>query len=376
MRFLTAGESHGKSLVGIVDDFPSGVTIDQNFINQQLKRRQSGYGRGQRMDIEEDTVEFLSGLNKGVSTGNPISFLIANLDWKNWKNNKEKPIYNPRPGHADLNGVIKYHLKGIRDVIERSSARETAARVCAGALAREFLSGLGINIYSYVDNIGGITVKQPVSMNVELWAQIENSELRVPDKDMESKIKLKIKSAGQQGDTLGGSFKVLATNVPPGLGTYSQWDKRLDGMLAQHVMSIPAIKAVEVGDGFDARNISGTEFHDEIFYSKTKQFYRKTNHCGGIEGGISNGQDIILGAVMKPIPTTTRGLKSVNIKTKQPEISLKERSDVCAVPSASIVAEAMMAIVLAGAVQDKFGRDSMEEILKSYNHWKKYYRSI
>ncbi|MDD3776557.1 MAG: chorismate synthase [Actinomycetota bacterium] len=376
MRYLTAGESHGKYLMGIIDDYPSGVNIDIDFVNRELGRRQVGYGRGNRMKIEQDKVEFISGLSQGSSTGNPISFLIPNKDFKNWNDKQEEPLLNPRPGHADLNGFIKYHQHSIRDSIERSSARETAARVCTGALAKLLLAEVGIEIFSYVDHIGGIGIQKPVKLTSGLKKQIEGSGLRFPDPVIENRIKQKIGQAAQQGDTLGGSFTVIATGVPVGLGSYTQWDFRLDAIIAKAIMSIPAIKAVEIGDGFQSKNKAGSLFHDEIFYSKTKGFYRKTNHSGGIEGGISNGQDIIVGAVMKPIPTTSKGLKTVNIKTKKAEISLKERSDVCAVPSASVIAEAMVAMVLANAVQDKWGRDNMEEVKLNYQLWQDYYRNI
>jgi len=376
LRYLTAGESHGRSLVAIVDDYPSGIIIDPDFVNSELKRRQSGYGRGQRMSIERDTVEFLSGISSGKSTGSPISFLIANKDWENWKNRKEGPLLNPRPGHADLNGFIKYRLDTLRDVIERSSARETAAKVGVGALAKIMLGMLGINIYSYVVSIGPIRVKEDVFLDKKTIDIIENSELRVPDKKVEPVIKELIEQTKIEGDTIGGSFRVVARGVPAGLGSYSQWDRRLEGMIASALMSIPAIKAVEIGNGFKSGELKGTKYHDQIYYDKKKGFYRSSNNCGGIEGGISNGQDIVAGAVMKPIPTTKKGLSTVNIKSKEKETSLKERSDVCAVPSASVVAEAMVAIVLVNAMQDKFGKDNIEEISQNYNNWKKYYQSI
>ncbi|MGM0365592.1 MAG: chorismate synthase [Actinomycetota bacterium] len=376
LRYLTAGESHGKSLAAIVDDYPSGIDIDSDFVNSELGRRQTGYGRGQRMSIESDNVEFISGISSGKSTGSPISFLIANRDWENWKDKIERPLLNPRPGHADLNGFIKYRLGTLRDAIERSSARETAARVGVGALAKTMLAILGINIYSYVISIGTVRLEKDVLVNKKTMGIVEKSELRVPDKKIEGAMKKLIDETGAQGDTIGGSFKITARGVPVGLGSYSQWDRRLDGSIASALMSIPAVKAVEVGNGFGCGELKGTGYHDEIFYDKKKGFYRGSNNCGGIEGGISNGQDIVAGAMMKPIPTTRKGLSTVNIKSKEKEVSLKERSDVCAVPSASIVAEAMLAIVLANAVQDKFGKDNIEEIMQNYSNWKKYYQSI
>ncbi len=376
VRYLTAGESHGKSLVGIVDDYPSGINIDAGFVDSELRRRQAGYGRGARMAIESDTVEFISGISAGKSTGSPVSFLIANRDWENWKNKKEAPILNPRPGHADLNGFIKYRLASLREAIERSSARETAARVAAGSLAKIMLNILGVSICSYVDSIGSISMERDVRLDKKTLDAIEGSGLRVPDKGIESEMIGLIKKTRDKKDTLGGSFKVIAKGVPIGLGSYSQFDRRLDALLACAVMSIPAIKAVEIGKGFRSGKETGTRYHDEIFYGPKKGFYRGSNNCGGIEGGISNGSDIVIGAVMKPIPTTEKGLYTVNIKDKSKQISLKERSDVCAVPAASIVAEAMTAMVLATAFQDKFGKDNIEEIKQGYQNWKKYYRSI
>ncbi len=388
MRFLTAGESHGKSLVGIIEDYPSGVLIDVDFLNRELSRRQRGFGRGKRMSIEKDSVEIISGIRKGKSIGSPISFIIKNKDWNNWKEimdisiathsdmNPEKKLLNPRPGHADLPGFLKYRLDNIRDVIERSSARETAVRTCIGGLAKIVLKTLGINIFSYVSQIGKVIFSKSIEINDNTLKEIEKSEVRCPDKTISSQMKEEITRVKKLGDSVGGKFRVIATGVPPGLGSYSQWDRRIDGRIAKSFMSIPAIKAVEIGDGFSASDKTGTNFHDEIYYKNSIGFYRKTNRAGGIEGGVTNGEPIVVGAWMKPIPTTVKGLHTINIETKKSETSLKERSDVCAVPSASIIGEAMLSIEVLNSIQEKFGRDNIDEILENYNGYRKYLEKV
>ena len=388
MGYLTAGESHGKALIGIIDEYPSGVTVDINFINHELKRRQNGYGRSGRMSIEEDRVDIISGIRKGRSTGSPVSFLIYNKDWENWKsvmsiepgeyyNDEEEAILlNPRPGHADLTGFLKYRLSSIRDVIERSSARETAVRVCVGGFAKIVLSVLGIRIYSYVCQIGSVNFKKEIKLEPDIIKKIEESEVRCPDENISFEMKQEILAAKKNGDSLGGRFKVIAEGALPGLGSYSQRDRRIDGRIASSFMSIPGVKAVEIGEGFKSASISGINFHDEIYYNEKIGFYRKTNRAGGIEGGITNAENIVVGAVMKPIPTTGKGLRTVDIKTKKPKLSLKERADVCAVPSASIIGEAALSIEILNAVQEKFGKDSIDEILENYNNFKKYIKNI
>jgi len=391
MRFLSSGESHGKAISAIIDGFPSGISIDFEFLNEELKRRQKGFGRGKRMDIEKDKIEILSGIRFGRTLGTPISFLIYNNEWENWneklsimpldENNisKDNKILNPRPGHADFPGYIKYRFDDIRNVIERSSARETAARVAVGGFAKIFLKTFNINIYSIVNKIGktGIELKSIQNvLNENLFLSAEKSDVRCPDPHITDKMKEEINKASKEGNTLGGSFILYAKGLLPGLGSYIQWDRRLDAKISHAIMSIPAIKAVEIGQGINASNSSGLDFHDEIFYSKEKGFYRNTNNAGGIEGGITNGEDVIITAYMKPIPTTFSGLKTVNIKTKNTETSLKERSDICAVPSASIVGEAMLAIALADEIQKKFGEDNIFEILENYNNFKAYIKNI
>ena len=377
MNFKTAGESHGKALVGIISDFPSGVHIDPGFIDNQLLRRQKGYGRGVRMAIEKDRAEIISGVRNGISTGSPISFIIKNKDWENWKDSNEANLLTPRPGHADLTGLLKYHLDSIRDVIERSSARETATRVCIGSFAKIALKILGIEVFSYVNRIGNVSFDGNFDQSNEKFLKIiEDSEVHCPDNKTSKKMMNSIDNARENGDSLGGSFKIVVTGLPQGLGSFTEWNKRLDAKLAFAVMSIPAIKAFEIGEGFKSRSTSGLNFHDDIYYGKEKGFYRKTNRAGGIEGGMSNGEDIVLGAVMKPIPTTTKGMKTVNIESKEPAVSLKERSDICAVPSAAIVGEAAVSIEILNAVQEKFGKDNIDEITNNLNNYKKYLEKI
>jgi chorismate synthase len=386
MRFLTAGESHGKALNIIIDSFPSNVIIDLDYINRELSKRQKGFGRGGRMRIESDQIEIISGMRNGKTTGSPISFLIRNKDWENWEEvlrftKKEgtlsyEPIFNPRPGHADLNGYLKYRLSDIRDVIERSSARETASRTAVGCFAKLLLKNFDIKFHNYVFQIGSIIFEDDNFKDYGLLLDEKINDLRCPDSQTYEKMIDEIKKAQSIGDTLGGAFRVIAENVPIGLGSYTQWDHRLDGKLAQSMMSIPAIKAVEIGNGFKSAKTGGLDFHDAIYYDTERGFYRHTNHAGGIEGGISNGEPLVLSAYMKPIPTTMAGLRTVNIMTKKNDVSLKERSDVCAVPSASIVGESVVAIVIANAFLEKFGTDNIEEIKENFIHYKKYIQDM
>jgi len=288
----------------------------------------------------------------------------------------EEKILNPRPGHADLVGYLKYRLDDIRDVIERSSARETAVRVCIGGFAKIILKRLGINILSYVTQIGKVIFSKDIKVSSSILKEIEKSEVRCPDKIISLQMKEEIVKAKKRGDTVGGKFKVIATGVPPGLGSYSQWDRRIDSRIARSFMSIPAIKAVEIGDGSNVFNVTGTCFHDEIYYKSGIGFYRKTNRAGGIEGGVTNGESVVIGAWMKPIPTTAKGLHSLNIKTKKSKVSLKERSDICAVPSAAVVGEAMLSVEILNSIQEKFGRDNITEIIGNYNSYKKYLEKV
>ena len=357
-RFLTSGESHGQCLNAIIEGLPSNLYIDIDFINSELKRRQGGYGRGGRMQIEHDCVKIKSGVRFSKTTGAPVCIEIQNKDWENWKipmsveevdltdENvsklvEEKKITRVRPGHADLSGAIKYNQEDVRNILERSSARETASRTAVGAVAKCFLKEFGITFSSKIIQIG----------------EAFDSE----------QMKKEIDIAKEQGDTLGGSFEVVFKNLPVGLGSFVNWDRRIDGLLAQAVMSIPAIKAVEIGAGAKSAVLKGSQMHDEIFYDKEKnKYYRKTNNAGGIEGGMTNGEDVVLKITMKPIPTMKKPLQSVDIKTKEPYTAHFERSDTCALEACAVVAEAMCAIVFADAILEKFGGDSIEEIKKNY----------
>jgi len=381
ISWKTAGESHGRGLIGIIEGIPAGLTISEQSIQHELKRRQKGYGRSERMKIEKDHAEFISGIRYGQTIGSPICVFIENKDWVNWSEemaifgsppeNMEK-ITVPRPGHADLAGSLKYHHLDIRNVIERASARETAARVALGAVAKQFLEFFNLQIFSEVIQIGKIKHPNPVSINLQsisehdleiVISQIEKSVVHCGNEDVTNRMIEAIDTARERGDSLGGRVTVFALHVPIGLGSYSQWDQRLDGLLAQTIMSIPAIKAVEIGMGTELADRYGSEVHDEIFWDKqTTKYYRKTNHAGGIEGGVSNGEPIIITGTMKPIPTLMRPLSSVNIEQKIPQKRYKKRSDICSVPSVAIIAEAMVALVLADQLCKKFGGDSIGEM--------------
>ena len=381
LRFLTSGESHGKGLISTLEGFPAQVPVDLSFINSELKRRMTGYGRGGRMKIESDAVDVFAGVRNGETLGSPIAFIIHNRDWVNWtdimsvepnpKGVRKRQVTRPRPGHADLVGALKYQFQDMRNVLERSSARETASRVAVGAFCKLLLLELGIKVYSHVISIRDVRISSDLldSVSVDLIPQIESSELRSCDPTLDDAMKAAVDDAIERGDTLGGTFEVRAAGVPPGLGSHVHWDRKLDGLLAQALMSINAIKAVETGSGLDKAPL-GSEFHDEIFYDQsTREFYRKTNHAGGIEGGTSNGEEIIVRAVVKPIATLKRPLMSVNLHTKKPFTAQYERSDTCVVPAAGVIGEAMVAIVLVKAVQEKFGGDTLQELkthLESY----------
>ncbi len=386
LRFLTAGESHGKALTGIIEGIPANLALSPEYINNHLKRRQKGYGRGERMKIESDRVEILSGVRWGKTLGSPISLLIKNRDWENWldgmsvdgsKEGSIPAVTRPRPGHADLAGVIKYNQKDIRNILERSSARETAMRVALGSVARRLLEHFGIRIGGFVTSIGPVrfSVKQTElneSELFELFLQAEESELSVPDREVEKKMKQEIDRAKKEGYSLGGTFMVFVTGVPVGLGSHIQWDRRLDARIAQALMGIQAIKGVEIGSGFQMSERPGSEVMDEILPSETKSplsVRRSSNHAGGIEGGMTNGMPLLVRAAMKPIPTQARPLRSIDIQTGDPIEAAYERSDVCAVPAATVIAEAMLALVLCDAFLEKFGGDSIEETetnLKNY----------
>lgn len=376
LRYLTAGESHGPMLTVIIDGMPANVNISAADIDRELQRRQQGYGRGGRMKIEKDSVRITGGILHGKTTGAPIALQISNKDWAHWQQymdpqepppDDKKAVTRPRPGHADLPGIIKYHQQDIRPILERSSARETAARVAAGAIARQLIKSLGIKICSHVTRIGSISSSaQPPYSADEITRAADASPVRCIDPAASQAMIDEIDRCRQQGDSLGGIFEVIIFGVPIGLGSHVQWDRHLDGLLAQAFMSIQAIKGVEIGLGFKAATLPGSCVHDAIYYSAENGFYRQTNNAGGIEGGMSNGQPIVVRAAMKPIPTLYKPLNSVDIKTKVPFQASVERSDVCAVPAASIVGEAAAAWVIAGSIIEKFGGDSLEELQRNY----------
>ncbi|MBI2419897.1 MAG: chorismate synthase [Ignavibacteriales bacterium] len=382
MRFLTAGESHGKGLIVIIDGLPSGIPITQEYINNHLRRRQLGYGRGLRMKMETDTAEIISGLRFGKTTGSPVSLIIRNKDWENWTDkmaafgspeNIER-VTIPRPGHADLVGTVKYRYNDIRNSIDRSSARETAARVAACTFARRMLEELGIQVGSFVENIGGVypkkkwysillqnKLKNPLQSLSDL---AEKSEVRALDKNTEKRMIEKIKWAKKAGTTLGGTFVVFAEGVPTGLGTFAEYDRRLDAAIAHAIMSIHAVKGVEIGMGFGAADIDGSKVHDEIILNNNA-FCRKTNRAGGIEGGISNGMPILLRGAMKPIATLMNPLQSINLSGLDTVESRRERSDFTAVPACGVIAESMLAWVLAVHILEKHGGDSLSELVSN-----------
>ncbi len=382
IRFLTAGESHGKALLGILEGIPAGVSISEEEINKELTRRQKGFGRGKRMEIEKDKVEVISGLRYGKTLGFSIGLLIKNLDWENWKEimsleepeKKVKELTLPRPGHADLAGCLKYGFTDIRNVLERASARETAMRVAVGAICKWFLSKFKINFYSRVVQIGNIRDEKEWSPEID-YQIIEKSPLRCLDKEKEKEMRKLIMEAQKNGDTLGGIFEIRVTGLPVGLGTYIQSDKRLDGRLSSALMAIPGVKGVEIGEAFKNSALFGSEVQDEIFYRKGKGqwplsgFYRRTNRAGGIEAGMTNGEELILQAAMKPISTLGHPLKTVDIKTKKEGKAIKERADVCVLPSASIIGEGVVAIEIASSFLEKFGGDSIKETKTNFNNY-------
>jgi chorismate synthase len=397
LRYLTSGESHGRVLIAVLEGMPSGLSLHSGQIDRELARRQGGYGRGGRQAIEKDRVDITSGVRLGKTLASPIAMAIRNKDWENWKDVmapkgvrlRVKAVTRPRPGHADLAGAMKYSTTDLRDILERSSARETAVRTAVGAVAKRLLGEFGIEVMSWVIAIGGARCKGPVlKINSELlrlkaaFVAAERSSFRCPDNKIERAMKRAVDIARKNGDSVGGIFEVVVTGVPPGLGSHVQWDRKLDGRLARALMSIQAIKGVEVGMGFEVGSVPGSGVHDEIFYTTRKAkgkggktpsfwpslpgFFRKSNNAGGIEGGMSDGEPIVLRAVMKPIPTLHKPLRSVDIKTKKPFEASIERSDVCAVPAASVVGEAVVAFEIARSFLEKFGGDSVSEIKRNY----------
>ena len=384
LRFLTAGESHGQALVVIIDGVPAGLPLGADDIASDLARRQLGYGRGRRMAIERDRAEILSGVRHGETLGSPIALLIPNRDWTNWLHTmsvgapgddvpgaRRAAVTRPRPGHADLSGGLKFDRDDMRDILERASARETAARVAAGAVARSLLTHLGIRITSHVTAIGGAALNDPLSVSfAQASALADDDEVRCVDADVANAMKRAIDAARDAGDTVGGSFEVIAHDVPPGLGSHVQWDRKLDGRLAHALLSLQAVKGVEVGIGFEAARVRGSQLHDEIGYDREmRHFTRHSNNSGGTEGGMSTGEPLRVRVAFKPLSTLMRTLKSADIKTKAEAVGAIERSDVCAIPAAAVIAETVVAFELANAFLEKFGGDSLLEITNNYRSY-------
>lgn len=404
-KYITAGESHGPEVTAVVKSLPAGLKIDIEKINSELFRRQQGYGRGGRMEIESDKVNITSGLRSGLTLGTPLTMRIENKDWENWQkvmspdgsNEDAERLTNPRPGHADLPGALKYNFKDLRNVLERASARETAARTAVGAVAKQFLEEINIQIYSHVVQIGSIKfdsweeIKKKEKIKMEssedisnstskkikkYFQKVEKSPLRCGSENKTEEMIELINAWRAEGDSVGGIFEIIIRNMPVGVGSHVHWDYKLDSKLAGALMSIQAIKGVEVGAGFTAAASPGSKVHDEIYYNKEKGFYRKTNNAGGLEGGISNGEEIVLRLAMKPIPTLAKPLHTADLITKEERQAAKERSDVCAVPSASVVGEAVSAAVIAESICKKFGGDSMEEIKRNYDSYLDYLKNV
>ena len=381
LRFLDAGESHGKGLIGIIEGLPAGLSLSEEKINRDLKRRQGGYGRGERMEIEQDRVEILSGLIKGRTIGSSLGLLIKNKDWENWQKKEYPSLTIPRPGHADFAGAIKYGFKDLRRVLERASARQTAMRVAIGSVANTLIEEFDIDIYSYVLRIGQIKAKRITSFKRKLKDEIAKSPVYCIDGIASIGMCREIDRAREKGDTLGGVFEVVITGVPIGLGSYVQWDRRLDARLASAFMSIPSIKAVEIGEGIESSEKRGSVVHDEILVHQelemnSLKYYRETNRAGGIEGGVTNGEAIIIRAYLKPIPTLINPLRSIDFATKKETRAIYQRSDICVVPAASVVGEAVAAWEMAVAFLEKFGGDSLEEIKENYKNYKKRLKRI
>lgn len=386
IRYLTAGESHGPCLTALLEGVPAGLKITEDYLNKELHRRQYSFGRGERLQyIEKDQVKVLSGVRWGETLGSPITFRIENKDWENWEkimsvseeDRSEKfRLTRPRPGHADLVGVLKFDRKDTRDILERASARETAARTAVGSVCKRLLEELGVRVYSWVEEIGGIKADTSSLTPEEAFAKAEESQVRCPDKKAEEKMVEAIKEAKANGDTLGGVYTVVATGCPVGLGSHTHWDRKLDGKLAQAILSIQAHKGVEIGHGFDMARAKGSALHDELFYKEGRGFYRNTNNAGGIEGGMSNGEPIVVRAAVKPLASLRKPLRSVNILTKAEMTAEIVRSDVCPVASAAVIGEMVVAIALAEAVSEKFGSDSLREMQDHLTRYQEHLRQF
>lgn len=380
LRYLTAGETHGPQLTAIIEGLPSNLQLNFEELNFQLHRRQKGHGRGRRMQIEKDTANIVGGVRHGRTTGAPVALIVENNDWKHWtkvmniepiegSDEEKRRVHRPRPGHADLNGGLKYNLKDLRNVLERSSARETAARVAVGAVARQLLAAFGIKVAGQVIRIGEIEAPKNDLPVDELIRLTEESPVRVVDKETEEKMTAYIDQIKAEGDSIGGIVECIIEGVPVGLGSHVQYDRKLDGRIAQSVMSINAFKGVEIGIGFEAGRIRGSQVHDEIMYNEDRGYHRRTNRLGGFEGGMTNGEQIVVRGVMKPIPTLYKPLQSVDIDTRESFTAQVERSDACAVPAASVVMEHVVAWEVAKAFLEKFGGDSMEEVRRNYESY-------
>src|SRR5436305_8291850 len=389
-RFTTAGESHGRALVAVVEGLPAGLAVDVEGINRELERRQWGYGRGGRMKIERDRAEVLSGVRHGLTLGSPVALLIENKDWANWTEvmsveprpegeageGKSRRVKRPRPGHADLAGGLKYGARDLRDILERASARETAARVACGSLARQLLAVFGVEVRSHVVQLGGVP---EAPLEVE-WGRIaaipDDAPLRCADEEAQAAMVALVDEKRREGDTLGGVFEVVARGVVAGLGSHTSWDSKLDGRLARALMSIHAVKAVSIGAGVEAASLPGSQVHDEIEYdAEERAFVRPTNRAGGLEGGVTNGEELRVRGFLKPISTLRRALRSVDIETKEEQRAAFERSDVTAVRAAGVIGEAMVALTLAEAMREKFGGDSLEEMRRNFDSYREQLRA-
>lgn len=375
LRFFTAGESHGPCLTAIIEGFPAGVKIEISSINNDLARRQQGYGRGGRMKIEKDEVQIRSGVRWGESLGSPITLVVENKDWRNWEKrmspfpedrDEKIAVTRPRPGHADLTGALKYHHYDVRNILERASARETTVRVAVGGLTKCLLSSFGIKVMGYVTEIGGIVANHSQLAVEEVFTRAEVSPVRMADPQAEESIIALIDQCKKQGDTLGGVVEIVAVGLPPGLGSFAQWDRKLDGRLGYALMSLQAVKGVEVGLGFATARLPGSQVHDELSFDLEKGFIRHSNNSGGTEGGMSTGEPLRVRVAFKPLSTLMRPLHSVDIRTKEPVEATIERSDVCAIPAAAVIAESVVSFVLAQAFLEKFGGDSLTEIQRNY----------
>jgi len=370
LRFTTAGESHGPGLTAVLEGLPAGLELRPEDIDSDLARRQLGHGRGGRMKIEKDRAEVTSGLRHGRTLGTPVAMRVENRDYANWEERMNPwavaadvdEVHLPRPGHADLAGVQKYGFRDVRNVLERASARETAARVACGGLAKVFLRALGVEVYSHVLQIGSVAISPPDDLEPADFASVDESPVRCLDAEASAAMVDEIDSARKANESLGGVYEVRAFGLVPGLGSYSSWSERLDGRLAQAVMSIQAMKGVGIGDGFDLASVVGSEAHDEIFWSEERGYFRETNHAGGLEGGMTTGDPLVVRGAMKPLPTLTKPLRSVDIATKEPAQALRERTDSCTVPAAGVVAEAMVALVLGTSYREKLGGDHVDDV--------------